>query len=106
MTDLYQDLGIPRTASPEEVKKAHRRKVKESQPMPHGVTEALCWKAGLLIEKQNETILQLTDCLIAIDDAKQAAKNWRNQGENQWPKNQRLTHRKLSFVCSTSKSKA
>ncbi len=32
MTDLYADLGIPRTASPEDVKKAHRRKAKETHP--------------------------------------------------------------------------
>ena len=36
MTDLYADLGILRTASAEEVKKAHRRKVKETHPDKQG----------------------------------------------------------------------
>lgn len=40
MTDLYRDLGIPRTASPEEVKNAHRRKAKQTHPdMPDGSKE-------------------------------------------------------------------
>lgn len=40
MTDLYQDLGIDRTATPAEVKAAHRRKAKESHPdVPGGSKE-------------------------------------------------------------------
>jgi curved DNA-binding protein CbpA len=36
MTDLYADLGIPRSASPEEVKKAYRRRAKKTHPDTEG----------------------------------------------------------------------
>ena len=55
MTDLYADLGIPRTASPEEVKKAHRRKVKETHPdKPGGSREkfAKVQRAYLVLSDQ------------------------------------------------------
>lgn len=38
-------------------------KLRHFKPMPHGVTEALCWKAGELIERQNAVINQLQDCI-------------------------------------------
>lgn len=38
-------------------------KLRHYKPMPHGVTEALCWKAGLLIERQNAVINQMMDCI-------------------------------------------
>lgn len=38
-------------------------KLRHYQPMPHGVTEALCHKAGELIERQQAVIRQLQDCI-------------------------------------------
>ena len=38
-------------------------KLRHYKPMPHGVTEALCWKAGLLIERQNAVINQMMDSI-------------------------------------------
>ena len=67
----------PYTMAEEDAETLRLIKLRHYQPMPHGVTEALCQKAGELIELQNELIIKLSDALIAIDAAQQSARNWR-----------------------------
>ena len=35
MSDYYQDLGVDRSATPEEVKRAYRRRAPTPHPEPH-----------------------------------------------------------------------
>lgn len=67
--------------TPEDAETLRLLKLRHYQPMPHGVTEALCHKAGELIERQKELIITLSDALIAIDAAQQAGRNWPLQKE-------------------------
>jgi len=39
MTDLYEQLGVPRDATPQELKKAYRRKAMRAHPDRHGGSE-------------------------------------------------------------------